>query len=183
MQHFIHCCIHQLAKRWAPLSASFILILTLTNTPTHAQSMRIGYIDAASILQDMPERARAEQELQRYAQQLDQQIQQMLMEYQKKLEEYQKNFETWPESVREIKQKELADLESNIQEFRLRAQQELQQKQQELLQPLIDKIKQAAQQVARERGYDYVFDASAGVFLVLPPAHDLTPYVRQKLGL
>ena len=151
--------------------------------PLQAQSVKIGYVNTAEILQAMPEAAKAQEELQKYAQQLEEQLQQMMDEYQQKLAEYEENKELWPQTVREIKEKEILTLQLNIQEYRLKAQQDLQIKQQELMQPIVEKIQRAVEEVARERGYDYVIDASTGVLLVSPPGDDLTLYVKRKLGL
>ncbi len=163
---------------------SVSVIFTIAGYSILAQkSHKIAYVDVAEIIQIMPEYMQAQQELQKFAEQLDNQLNEMLEEYQKKVQEFQENQDIWPDAVKEIKLKELASLEANIQEFRIKAQQDLQIKQQELLQPLIDKIKKAAEEVARTRGYDYVIDSSAGILLVKPPGDDLTPYVKQKLGL
>ncbi len=148
-----------------------------------AQNRKFGYVNTAEIIQAMPEIIQAQQTLEQYAQQLEQQLQAMMEEYEKKLSELQQNQDVWPDAVKEIKVKELTDLQMRIQEFQLKAQENLQLKQAELMQPILDKVRTAIEQVAKERGIDYVFDASSGVLLVMPPSDDLTPYVKQKLGL
>lgn len=131
----------------------------------------------------MPEVRQADEKLQQYAQQLDQQYQSMIEEYRKKLEDYQKNESVLPDAVKEIKVKELADLEMRIQEFQIKAQENLQQKRQELYQPILDRVQKVIEQVAKELGYDYVLDSSSGVVLVYPPGDDILPHVKKKLGL
>ncbi|NPA34494.1 MAG: OmpH family outer membrane protein [Chlorobi bacterium] len=165
-------------RNWIGLLTILVLPLTLL-----AQNRKFGYVNTAEIIQSMPEIIQAQQTLEQYAKQLDGQYQAMMEEYEKKLSELQQNQDVWPDAVKEIKVKELTDLQMRIQEFQLKAQENLQMKQAELMQPILEKIKNAIEQVAKERGVDYVFDVSSGALLVMPPGDDLTPYVKQKLGL
>ncbi len=160
-----------------------LLIMLVFPLVISAQNRKFGYVNTAEIIQIMPEVMQAQQTLEQYAKQLEEQLQAMMDEYEKKLSELQQNQDVWPDAVKEIKVKELTDLQMRIQEFQLKAQENLQMKQAELMQPILDKIRNAIEQVAKEKGVDYVFDASSGVLLVMPPGDDLTPYVKQKLGL
>ena len=55
------------------------------------------------------------------------------------------------------------------------------QKQQDLIAPIQKKAVDAVQTVARENGYAYVISKDA--LLVSPPADDLLPLVKKKLGI
>ena len=48
-----------------------------------------------------------------------------------------------------------------------------------LLQPVYDKVFKAINDVAKEKGYTYIFSKEA--LLVSPPADDLIPLVAEKL--
>ena len=54
-------------------------------------------------------------------------------------------------------------------------------KQNSLLQPVYDKVLKAIDEVAKEKGYTYVFNREA--LLVVPPADDLMPLIKKKLNL
>ena len=61
------------------------------------------------------------------------------------------------------------------------AQQLYQQKQQELIAPIQKKAIEAVNAVAKEHGYGYVLTKEA--LLVSPPAEDMLPLVKAKLGI
>ena len=62
------------------------------------------------------------------------------------------------------------------------AAQDIQQKQADLLRPLIEKARAAIQKVAREQGFDYVIDATPGGALILSDGKDLLADVKMELG-
>ena len=61
--------------------------------------------------------------------------------------------------------------------------QKVQEKKQTTLQPILDKVNKAIQEVAKEQGLAYVFDATAGMLLYADDKLDVSGAVRTKLGL
>ena len=57
------------------------------------------------------------------------------------------------------------------------------QKEQELLQPLIERAKTAINEVAKEKGYTYILDTGTGVVVFFDDTDDITPFVKKKLGI
>lgn len=62
-----------------------------------------------------------------------------------------------------------------------RIQQQLQQRQQELITPINRKAFDAIQSVAKENGYSFILEK--GALLVAPPGEDILPLVAKKLNL
>ena len=62
-----------------------------------------------------------------------------------------------------------------------RIQQQLQQKQQDLIGPINKRAFDAIQAVAKESGYGYVFEKNA--LLVAPPGEDILQLVAKKLNI
>ena len=83
------------------------------------------------------------------------------------------------------KAKELEDLQRRSQEFQQMAQRDYAKKQEELLQPIIEKAKAAIDKIAAAGGYLFVFDTSAGSLAYFDEAAltDLAPEVRKELGI
>jgi outer membrane protein len=81
----------------------------------------------------------------------------------------------------ELKKREISDMVIKLQGWNQQAQQLYQQKQQELIQPIQKKAVEAVQAVAKENGYAYVLTKEA--LLSSPPADDLLPLVKKKLGI
>ena len=123
--------------------------------------------------------------LETFGKELEENIETINVEFNNKFQEYQKTANTLSDSVREMKAKELEDLQRRSQEFQQRAQQDYAQKQQELLQPIIEKARAAIEKVSAAGGYLVVFDVSAGSLAYFDEAAltDLAPEVRKELGI
>ena len=59
----------------------------------------------------------------------------------------------------------------------------MQKKQNELLEPMVNKAKKAVEDVAKELGYKNVIDSSVGVLLYSDPADDIMAQVKKKMGI
>ncbi len=162
----------------------FIVALALISMAGTAQTnAKLGYIDSNELLDLMPGKDSIQQVLQAYGKTLESQLQTMYQEYQNKLADYQQNVNTMSTIIKQTKEKELGDLETRIQDFQQQADQDLQNKQVELLQPMIDKARKAIESVARDHGYTYIFDAGMGNLLYYEKGDNILPLVKQKLGL
>lgn len=144
---------------------------------------KLGYIDSNELLEMMPGKDSIQKVLQDYGKMLENQLQTMYAEYQTKVQDYQTNSATMSDIIRQTKEKELADLETRIQTFQQQADTDLQDKQAQLLQPLLDKAKNAITAVAKENGYTYIFDVGTGAFLYYETGDNILPKVKAKLGL
>jgi outer membrane protein len=131
----------------------------------------------------MPEAQTAQKSLQQFAEELDKDGKGLIDEYQKKLAEFDKAAPTMTDNMKEIKAKEIQTAQKNIQDYQEAAQQKIEQKRGEILKPIYDKARKAIEDVAKEKGYGYVLDSSAGVLLVSPAGDDLAPAVKIKLGI
>ena len=131
----------------------------------------------------MPERKTAEEEVQTFAKSLESQLQAMTAEYQQSVQEYQANEATYTDLVKQDKVTEITGLEQRIQSFQQNAQQALQSKEQELLEPILQKARQAIEDVASEGGYTYIFDKSVGSILYVKESENILDKVKKKLKL
>lgn len=161
---------------------ALVLFVTLSGN-TFAQKGKVGYINTNDLLLAMPERAEAEKALQQEAQSLESQLGAMSGEYQTKIAEYQAQVTTMSPIIRQAKESEIRDLETRIQNFQMQAQESLQVKEGELMQPLIDKATEAIKTVAKTNGYSVVNDLATGVFLVYPEEDDILPLVKKHMGI
>lgn len=149
-----------------------------------AQNLKIGYIDSNEIMGVMPERDTIENKLVLFEQQLETELRTMATEYQTKLSDYQNNLSTMSNLIRQSKEKELTDLQTRIQDFQQNADMEYGEKRNELLTPLIDKVKKAIEDVGAENNYTYILDSATGVLLHIGTnAENVTAKVKAKLGM
>lgn len=145
-------------------------------------AQKMGHIDSNELLKLMPGRADAEASLKKHTTELEAQYKLMNSELETKYQEYTASQATMTELIKQMKVKELEDLQQRIQAFQQSAQAELEKKEQELLAPIIDAAKKAIQDVAAENGFTYVFDSGVGSLLVAK-GEDLLPKVKKKLNL
>ena len=162
-----------------------ILLLSLTfliSISSFSQN-KFGYIDSQELLLLMPERKTAEGEVQKFAKSLESRLQAMTAEYQQSVQEYQANEATYTDLVKQDKVTEITGLEQRIQSFQQNAQQALQSKEQELLEPILQKARQAIEDVASEGDYTYIFDKSVGSILYVKESENILDKVKKKLKL
>lgn len=163
------------------LKIAIISVLVAFTSSVSAQ--KFGHIDSNELLMLMPERAAAEKAVQDYAKQLETQLQTMSAEWEAKVADYQSKETSFTDVIKKMKVKEITDLEARIKEFQNTAQEDLKEKENALLQPMIEKAKKAIEDVAKENKYTYIFDAGMGALLYKPEADDILPLVKKKLGI
>ena len=161
---------------------TFLTLLSLLTLSVIAQN-KFGYIDSQELLMLMPERKTAETEIQNFAKSLEAQLASMTGEYQESVQEYQANESTYTDLVKQDKVAEITGLEQRIQAFQQNAQQSLQAKEQELLEPILSKARKAIEDVATEGDFTYIFDKSIGSILYAKESENVLPLVKKKLGL
>ena len=159
-----------------------VIIALMMAAPTFAQQ-KFGHIDSSALLDLMPEKAKAEKELEAFAKEFQSALEAMAKEYETKVQAFQTTEKDMIKTVRDTKVREISDLERRIQEFQQRAQEEIGKKEQEVLTPVIDKARKAIDEVAVAKGYTYIFDSSLGVLLYSKDSEDVMADVKAKLGL
>jgi outer membrane protein len=161
----------------------FFLVFAFSNSVQAQNPLKIGYIDFNSLLTTMPGVDSVKIKLQKYQGTLSGQLDAMRSEFENKYQDYQQGAAGMSDLIKQTKEKELSDLQGRIDAFQQKAQTDLQAKQQELLQPIIDKAKAAVKEVAKENKYTYVFNGMEDVLLYTEPADDIMTLVKKKLGL
>lgn len=156
----------------------------LTSTFVFAQGApKIGWIETSELLSSMPERIKADSDVAKYARQFQETIDMMMKEYETKGKQYQANEKTMTDAMKEVKLKEIQDLQNRIETTQQSANEKLQQKKQDVYTPILDKATKAIQAVAKEKGYDYIFDKSAGGLLFAKEGENILPLVKAKMGI
>jgi len=149
-----------------------------------AQTAKFGHIDMQALIQVMPERATAETQFNAFQADLEDVLGEMQKELQTKMTEFEALGEAASEIKRNAKVQEIQALQQRIQNYQVTAQQQLQDKQSELLQPVFDKAETAIADVAKELGLIYVFDIGPKVVLYQSSqSTDILPLVKTKLGI
>lgn len=143
---------------------------------------KVAHIDVSELMNNMPEMKTANAQLEKIAKTYDADYRKLVEEYQAKIKKYDQEAETVTAAVNETRTKEVQDMAQRIQQFQQSAQKELQQKQEDILKPVMDKAKAAIQKVAKAKGYQYVLDATLGSGVLFAEGPNLLADVKKELG-
>ena len=161
-----------------------MLVVALSTTAMAQKGVKIGLINSNELLTAMPERTEVQKEIESYANQLKVTLDAMRKEYETKVGQFQSIQEGLTDIIKETKIREITDLEKRITEFQQTAEADLQKKEQELFQPIIDKAKKAIDDVAKENNYTLILDSSVGgVVLYSIDGDNILDKVKKKLGI
>lgn len=150
------------------------------------KALKLGHINSQELLASMPESDSAQAHLEKIAAEHEAILEELSVEFNKKFDAYRLGIEnkTLSDLARATKEAELQDLQNRIQTFEQKAQEDIQKKQVELLQPIHQKALNAVNEVAEENGFTYIFDTGAGgVIYTSSDSQDILPLVKAKLGL
>jgi outer membrane protein len=147
----------------------FLVAMAMLSTPLLAQTTpaasgltKIGYTNVDYVISKLPEAKVMQNQIEVTKAQLDKALGETYKEAQEKYEAYQKNGPQMTDVIRADKEKELQNLQTRITEMQNNAQQSLQAKQQQLLEPILTKVNNAIQEVGKESGFLFILNMDAG---------------------
>lgn len=166
------------------------LAVALMVSATAVNAQKFGRVDLAAIVTNMTEYKEATANLEAYGRDLQDQLEQIQVEFNKLYADYEKNVATYSDTVRQLKERELTELQQRFQDFQQLAQQDIAKKEAELMNPIYEKANEAVKQVSSAGGYIAIFSttsdqpASAGL-AYFDPAQltDITSEVKAALGI
>jgi outer membrane protein len=154
-------------------------ILILGANQTISAQTKTAHVDVNDIMAKMPAMLDAQKQLEKLSTTYDADYKKMVEEYQAKLKKYEAEAATVTESVNGERSKEVQDMQKRIVDFRDNAQKELQQKESDIVKPLMEKVRASIQKVGKAKGFQYVLDGST---LLLADGTNLTADVKKDLG-
>lgn len=164
---------------------AFALITAVSMAQTPAP-IKVGYADVEYILSQMPEVKTIENEIQTLRTQLKKSYDAKMAEFKKKLDEYNANAETVPLAVKQNSERELQQMQTNIQKFEEDSQVELQKRNSTLYAPVQEKVGKAIEDVAKENGYSLIMNNQISGFDVILHGDeklDVSDLVLKKMGI
>lgn len=164
---------------------TLVMALALTfgaTAYTNAQT-EVAHIASQELIEQMPEYTSAMNQLEKLQKTYDTEIRDMVTEAQSTMQRYEAEAQTKTDEENTKRANELQQTQRTIGEYQQNARQELEQKQMELLRPVMEKARTTIQKVAREKGYDYVLDSTTGTGVIMADGYDLMPDVKSELGI
>ncbi|MCQ2194268.1 MAG: OmpH family outer membrane protein [Paludibacteraceae bacterium] len=144
--------------------------------------VKLGHLDAQSLFLSLPEAKQIDSTMKKLTAQHENEIKRMEEEYNRKLAEYKQGESQFDETIKRSRTEELQTLQMKMQNYYQQAQSLLQQRQNELLAPVQDKVKRTIEEVGAENGFLYIFDSSVILFKS-EQSIDVAPLVKKKMGV
>ena len=167
---------------------TFFLMLGLFLTGSiEVNAQKYAVIDTRYILEKIPDYANAQKELDMIAANWQKEIDAMQSEFDKMYKDYEAEQVKLSEDLRKkredqlfVKEKTLRDLQRQ----RFGFEGDLFKKRQQLIKPVQDKVFNAVQKLAVQRGYEFILDKSEGITVIFAdPKLDKSEDVLRELGV
>jgi outer membrane protein len=166
-------------------SLLFVVIGLLSSASSNAQKYAI--IDTKYILDKMPEYTQAQKQLDVFAADWQKEIDNLQSELDRMYKDYESEQVMLSEDLRKkredqlfLKEKGLRDLQRK----RFGFEGDLFKKRQELIKPIQDRVYNAVQKLAVQRGYDFILDKSEGITVIFAdPKLEKSDDVLKELGI
>ena len=150
-----------------------------------AFAQKLAYINSQKILATYKEAQDAQEQLDKINKAWEEEGREMQKQFQDLGEQLESQSLLLSEERQKEKQQELQSLYMKIQQYQQEKwgqSGEFYKKQDELMQPIIDKINTAIKKIGEEERFDFIFDTVAGNILYASPGQtDLTDLVLQEL--
>ncbi len=151
-----------------------------------AFAQKFAYVDTQYILDNIPEYQMAKTQLEELSKKWQKEIEDKLTEIDKMYRAYQTDAVLLPADIKRQREEEITQKErevKNLQKKRFGKDGDLFKKRQELIKPIQDKIFNAIQEMAEERGYSVIFDRAANAsILYANERFDKSDAILSKLG-
>lgn len=162
-----------------------VLLTSMLLIASSALAQKIGYINSQRIVQNYKEAQDTQERLNKINTTWEEEGKTLQKQFQEMGEQLESQSLLLSEERKREKQQELQTLYMKIQQYQNEKWGqggEFYKKQEELMQPIFDKINQAIKKVAEEQSFDYVFDTVAGNIVYASPRQtDLTEDVIKDL--
>ena len=165
------------------LIVALVALLAFSGSAMAQKNIKLGHINSNELMQIMPGRDSAQAALQKEVEALQAELETMNKEFETKYNDYVAKRDQLSELIRKTKESDLQSMRARIEESQTNAQKLLEERQEALLKPIVDRAKKAIEEVGKENGYTYGFDSGIGTVLYSQDSDDIMPLVKKKLGL
>ncbi len=178
-------------RRISTTLATLLLVLGFAFTANAQEDLKIGYVNPQAILANMPEMKAVQQRLQNFTARKQQELLQQEQAFQAELAAYQQKIGVISAEAQAQEEERLGEMQNNLLLAQQSAEQELQDKRNELVGPLLEQIGSAIDAVATNMELIYVLNTttSTGDLVILYASeeyqakYDITEKVMEELGM
>lgn len=161
------------------LSVLFAAVMMLM-TAGAVSAQKVASMDYEAVLSAMPETKKMTTDLDTFSKTKGDELNKQAEAFQKEVQQYQAEGAKLTEAQRTAKEGELQKKQQNLQQLQQTAQNDLAQRRDAAVKPIIEKLNNAVTKVAKANGFDFIIDSTA---LIYKGGPDATPLVKKELGL
>jgi outer membrane protein len=164
----------QFIVRWAfGLLGALALV-----APSLAQEFRIGFVNTDRILREAGASKAAQTRLEQEFSKRDKEVNDLQASLKSGSDKFERDAPTLSESQRQQRQRQLADMDRELQRKRREFQEDLGARRNEELQQVLERANRVVKQVAEQEKYDLVLQEA----VYINPKHDITDKVIRALN-
>ena len=168
------------------MKKTVLIFLAIMFSAALVHAQKFAYVDTQYILDNIPEFAEAQSQLDEISVQWQKEIETKFAEVDKMYKDYQTQAVLLPDDMKKKKEQEIVDKEKdvkNLQRNRFGKDGDLFKKRQELVKPIQEKIYNAIQELAANNNYAVVFDKGGSLTMMYAnPKYDISDDVLDNLG-
>jgi outer membrane protein len=167
-------------KAFAGLFAA-LLIAVAAGSAEAQNAPRIGWVDLNRIVDQAPGWREARQELEALATRSRQELQRMEEELEELVQQYERQRGTMSQARREEREQDLMQRQQALFQRGQQLEQEIGERQAELMGPLFNRIEAVVNDIRSEGNYALIFDVQAGGVMAADPNMDISDQVLTRL--
>lgn len=170
-------------KKLLSITAVFLLALSATAVG----QVKIGYMNTQEVLNQLPQREQVQKELESYIQKKQERLSQEATKFQDAVGDYQNSRGAMSQQQIEAREQKLEEMQTSLDELNQSIRRDIQQKRQELLEPIFRQIDNAISTIAEERNLDFVLNKATNsgntiLFYASPNQTDITQGVINHIS-
>ena len=159
-----------------------VVILCVATIANAQKPLKIGHVNIQELVQKHPSMDSLQTIIDRESKDMQQIYEEMIAEHEAAIEKFEAESDTYSDFVKQTKQNDILEQSQKIQNYSQLAQQQLQNRNMELIQPIYKQINQEISNIAGAQNFTYVLDVSAGnVAYISPESEDLTSLVLKAI--
>ncbi len=151
-----------------------LLAFLALGVPAGAAELKIGYANLQRALNECDAGLKAKEDLKKEAKKLEGQLNVKQEELKKLRDEIDKKSTLWNKETKDAKESEFKAKSQDFQKEYMQYGDDLNKKKQDREAKIIDDLRDVVEEIAKKKGYTYVFERSVGGLLYAPAKDDLT---------
>ena len=159
---------------------AIVLVLALPAAAS-AQVLKIGYINSQSILADAPGAKEAQTQFDADMATYKAEVTQMATELEGLVKQYEQQQAMLSPAAKQTREADIRTKQQAYQDRLSAIDQRAAARQQELVQPVMDRINAVIEAYRAEQGYSLIFDVASGGVVAASPTLDLTSEIVRRL--